>query len=261
MTGIISMAGTTDAAIVNAQVDAALNTAIPASPTAISINALVKGQLAYLAPITSSADTTHFVSSVMIGYGNDYFVGWAVYVTWDAGGSSAAPQGEYRIVSDYVSATGTFTISVASTQLAATDVVMLVHPLLLAIKTQTDKLAVSAAVAGSTTANWNTATGASGEAGEDLVTIGANDTFYELGSLLLNVSACTDTAVLTVKMFTQINGVEAKVYSQSFVVNTDPDGLWIVQGKLFIHEALRVEVYSATNESVAIAYDYTLRAL
>lgn len=106
----------------------ALDAALPSSPTAISINALIKGQLAYLAPVTSSADTTHFVSSVMIGYGTDYFTGWTAYVLWDAGGAGAAPQGEYRIVSDYVTATGTFTLSAASTQLAATDIVLLVHP-------------------------------------------------------------------------------------------------------------------------------------
>jgi hypothetical protein len=114
---------------------------------------------------------------------------------------------------------------------------------------------------GSTTANWNTATGTSGEAGEDLVTIGADNTKYKLLGLWLDVSACTNGALLTVKMFTQINGTERKVYSQSFLVNTDPDGLWIVQGVLGIHEALRVEVYSGTSESVAIGYDYMLEAM
>jgi len=114
---------------------------------------------------------------------------------------------------------------------------------------------------GTTTANWNTATGTSGESGEDLVTIGANDTEYILDSLVLDVSACTNGAVLTVKLFQQVNGTERKVYSEGFVVNTDPDGLWIVAGRVGIHEALRVEVYSDTSESVAIAYDYILEAM
>jgi len=128
------------------------------------------------------------------------------------------------------------------------------------VKTATDKLA-GAATVGSTTANWNTATGTSGEAGEDLVTIGADDTKYKLLSLMLDVSACTDGVVLTVKMFSQINGTERKVYSEGFVVNTDPDGLWIVTSPVGIHEALRVEVYSNTSESKAIAYDYMLEAM
>jgi len=116
-------------------------------------------------------------------------------------------------------------------------------------------------IVGDTTANWNTATGTSGESGEDLVTIGANDTNYKLLSLTLDVSACTNGALLTVKMFMQINGVEQKVYSQNYLVNTDPDGLWIVQAAVGIHEAVRVEVESDTSESVAIAYDYSLESM
>lgn len=130
-----------------------------------------------------------------------------------------------------------------------------------AIKAQTDKLAGAAPGVGTVNANWNTAVGTSGEAGEDLVTIGANDTKNKLQSLMLDVSACTDGALLTVKMFSQINGTERKIYSQTFLVNTDPDGLWIVQGTVGIHEALRVEVYSNTNEAVNIAYDYMLEVM
>jgi len=113
---------------------------------------------------------------------------------------------------------------------------------------------------GSITANWSTATGTSGETGEDLCVIGANDTKYRLLSLLLDVSAVTDTVILTVKMFMQINGTEKKVYSQNFLVGTDPDGIWVVQSVVAIHEVLRVEVESDTNESVAIGYDYILEA-
>ncbi len=114
---------------------------------------------------------------------------------------------------------------------------------------------------GTDTQNWNTQTGSSGESGEDLVTIGANDTDYILHSLLLDVSACTNGAVISVKLFTQINGVERKVYDQNFTIATDTDGLWIVNGSVSIHEALRVEIESDTSESVAIAYDYSLESM
>lgn len=100
--------------------------------------------LSYLAPVVSSADTTHFVSTVMVGYGNDYFVGWTAYVIWDAGGASSAPQAEYRVVSDYVSSTGTFTLASASTQLAASDVVVLVHPMLASLGATGDTAATGA---------------------------------------------------------------------------------------------------------------------
>ncbi len=118
-----------------------------------------------------------------------------------------------------------------------------------------------ASIVGTENQNWNTQTGSSGEAGEDLVTIGANDTDYILHSLLLDVSGCTNVAVISVKLFTQINGVERKVYDQDFTIATDTDGLWIVNGSMGIHEALRVEVESDTNESVAISYDYSLEAM
>lgn len=111
------------------------------------------------------------------------------------------------------------------------------------------------------TANWNTATGTSGEAGEDLITLGANDVKNKLLSLVLNISALTVGALVTVKIFMQVNGVVRKVYSQVFLAGTDTDGLWIVQAEVGIHEALRVEVYSSVNESVAIHYDYLLEAL
>ncbi len=135
-----------------------------------------------------------------------------------------------------------------------------------AVKTQTDKLAGAAPGVGSTTANWNTSTGTSGETGEDLVTIGANDVKNKVHSLVLDISALTNGSVVTVKMFQQVNGVEKKVYSEGFVKQaqaqgSEPDGLWIIAGTVGIHEALRVEVYSSTNESVAIGYDVMLEAM
>ncbi|MBA7627774.1 hypothetical protein ES703_35242 [subsurface metagenome] len=129
------------------------------------------------------------------------------------------------------------------------------------VTSQTDKLAGETPVSGSVTANWNTETGTSGEAGEDLVTIGAADTKYKLHSFLINISALTVGAVITVKLFMQVHGTERKVYSQDFTVGTDTDGLWIVNGTVGIHEALRCEVYSDTNESKTIDYDYMLEAM
>ncbi|MBA7499965.1 hypothetical protein ES704_02717 [subsurface metagenome] len=134
------------------------------------------------------------------------------------------------------------------------------------VTSQTDKLAGETPVSGSTTANWNTGTGTSTEAGGDVVTLGANNTKYKLHSLLLDVSALTDGASIHVKLFMQVNGVEKKVYDQTFIVPTgttppDTDGLWIVNGTVGIHEALRVEVYSDTDESKAIGYDYMLEAM
>jgi len=125
------------------------------------------------------------------------------------------------------------------------------------------KLAGEAPVSNSVTANWQSGTGTSGETGADLVTIGAHDTKYKLHSLLVNISALTVGATITVKLFMQVHGTERKVYNQSFTKGTDPDGLWIVNGTVGIHEALRVEVQSnnAGDNGLAIDYDYTLEAM
>lgn len=125
-----------------------------------------------------------------------------------------------------------------------------------AIKAITDLVIPPVTAAENTvTANWNTAAGTSGEAGEDLVSFGADATKNKVGCLKLDVSACTDGAVLTVKLFEKINGTERKTYSQSFVVNTDPDGLRIITSDMVITDVMRCEVYSNTSESVAIAYE------
>ena len=124
------------------------------------------------------------------------------------------------------------------------------------IKTQTDKLAGAAPGVGSATENWNAA-----EA--DIVSIGANDTKNKLHSLLVNISAIEAAATITIRMYTQINGVERKVYDQDFAKDTDPDGLWIVNGTVGIHEVLRVTAQSdnALDDGKAIDYDYMLEAM
>lgn len=109
---------------------------------------------------------------------------------------------------------------------------------------------------GSVIGNWNSGVGTSGEAGEDLVTFPAAT--YDIDSLLVSINALTAGALVTVKMFMEVNGVERKVYQEVFVQGTDPDGLWIVNGPVSVHEAIRVEVHSsvAADDGRAVAYDY-----
>ena len=125
------------------------------------------------------------------------------------------------------------------------------------------KLAGEAPESNPVIGNWQSGTGTSGEAGADLVTIGANDTRYKLHSLLVNISALTVGAIITVKLFMEVDGTERKVYEQPFIQGVDPDGLWIVNGTVGIHEALRVEVESNTvaDNGLAVVYDYMLEAM
>jgi len=131
------------------------------------------------------------------------------------------------------------------------------------IKSQADKLSGELPESDSVTANWNSGLASSGNAGADLVSAGASDTSYKLHSLLVNIANMTLGSAITVRMYTQVNGVEQEVYNQSFTQGTDPNGLWIVNGTVGIHEVLRVEVYSnqASDDGIAVDYDYMLEAM
>ena len=112
-----------------------------------------------------------------------------------------------------------------------------------------------APVTGDATANWNTAE-------SDMVTIGAHDTRYKVHSLLLSIYNLVGN-VITVRMYTAVKGTERKVYEQSFDAAADPPGLWIINGTLGIHEALRVTLQSnnAADDGKVVDYDYMLEAM
>jgi len=131
------------------------------------------------------------------------------------------------------------------------------------VEVKLDRLRGDVPVSSSVTANWQSGTGTSGETGSDLVIVGADDTRYKLHTLLINISALTNAAVIVVKLFMRVHGTERKVYHQSFTKGTDPDGLWIVNGTVGMHEALRVELQSdnAADNGTAVDYDYMLEAM
>ena len=173
---------------------------------------------------------------------------------------SGDADGESSGVSSFAPLTGTITVTDAfNAQIKAGTSFRILNINigdLAAIKTQVDKLAGAVPGVGAATENWNAA-----EA--DIVSIGANDTKNKLHSLVLNISALTATATITIRMYMQVNGVERKVYDQDFVKDTDPDGLWVVNGTVGIHEVLRVTAQSdnAGDDGKAIDYDYMLEAM
>ena len=132
-----------------------------------------------------------------------------------------------------------------------------------AIEVKLDKLAGETPVSGSVTGNWQSGTATSGETGADVVTIGANDTKKKLHSLLLSIHNFALGGRVTVKVFLQVNGTERKVYQEDFNKGTDPDGLWVVNGTVGIHEAMRVELQSnrVADNGVALDYDYMLEEM
>jgi hypothetical protein len=110
-------------------------------------------------------------------------------------------------------------------------------------------------VTGSTTGDWQAA-----ELG--VVTIGAHGARYKVHSLLLGIQNLVGTMII-VRLYMQVNRVERKVYEQSFDTAVDPPALWIINGTLGIHEALRVTLQSnnAADNGKAVDYDCMLEAM
>jgi len=131
------------------------------------------------------------------------------------------------------------------------------------IQAQTDKLAGEAPSSSSVTANWQSGTAPSTETGAELVRIGTAGDRKKLHSLMVGIGALTNGAVITIRLYRSINGVETKVYPPSgttWTVDTDPDGIWVVDGTLEITGVLRVEVQSDTpaDNTLPITYEYDL---
>ena len=123
------------------------------------------------------------------------------------------------------------------------------------IKDQTDKLAGDAPVTGSATQDWQTA-----EA--DVVSIGEAGVSNKVQDLSLNISNLVGTLII-VRLYKNINGVERKVYEQSFNAATDPPGLPIINGTWATHDVIRVSLQSdnAADNGQAVDYDFMLEAM
>ena len=124
-----------------------------------------------------------------------------------------------------------------------------------AIKARTDHLLGEEPVSGSTVDDWQTAE-------SDVLTLGAAGTKYKLHSLLLSIHNLTG-ANIAVRLYMKVRGVERKVYEQTFNTAVDPPGLWLVNGTLAIHEALRVTLQSSEpgDNGQAVDYEFLLEAM
>ena len=122
------------------------------------------------------------------------------------------------------------------------------------IKDQTDKLAGDAPVTGSATLDWQTA-----EA--DVVSVGEAGVSNKIQDLSLNVSNLV--GVLIIRLYKNVNGVERKMYEQSFNAATEPPGLPIINGTWATHDVIRVSLQSdnAADNGQTVDYDCLLEAM
>jgi hypothetical protein len=128
---------------------------------------------------------------------------------------------------------------------------------------QVEKLAGLDPESDSVVANWNSGVASSGNPGADLCSFGVADTRYKVHSLLVNMGNLSLGATVTVRLYMEVNGAEQEVYYQEFTQGTDPDGLWVINGTLAIHEAIRVEVHSnnVADDGLVVDYDYMLEEM
>ena len=92
--------------------------------------------LSFSGTVTTVTDVNNFTCSGLKGLGDDFFrLGWRIRCSWDAGGAGAAPQGEYALSTDYVSATGAFVHNAFTATLVVGDKITLIHPILYEILT------------------------------------------------------------------------------------------------------------------------------
>lgn len=231
----------------------------PAEVAALAAKVDTLQGLVYYGVVTEVPFVNTFTIPALAGLGAAKFtnvggLSYSAFVQRDASGPGAPPQGEYQPITAYDSGGGTFTTNAFTAAVGIGDEILIIHPFLSRIMNSAGLPPYVGSLAG----NWESGTGTSGEDGDDLVSIGAALTNYKLHSLLLNISELTAGANITVKLFMDVVGTERKVYNQPFVVGTDPDGLWIVNGTVGIHEVLRVEVESDNIADNAKTIDYDM---
>jgi hypothetical protein len=109
---------------------------------------------------------------------------------------------------------------------------------------------------GTATQNWNAA-----EA--DIISIGANNTMNKLHSLFISINNITAGSVVTLRMYTQVNGTERKFFEDAYTKGTDPDGICLISGTIGVHEVVRVTAQSntAADDGKGIDYDYMLETM
>ncbi len=92
-------------------------------------------KLAHEGFVTTFGGANTFSSTFLAHYGDGAFDGWYVGCVWDQAGAAAAPQGEFRLITQYATISGAFTHNAFSANLAAGDRVVIISPLLYEILT------------------------------------------------------------------------------------------------------------------------------
>jgi hypothetical protein len=83
--------------------------------------------LSFRGTIDGIVGAPNFQSAELAGHGDNFFIGYWVYVAWDADGAGAPPQGEKLLCTASTDA-GDITVAAFSDPLVVGDIVLLIHP-------------------------------------------------------------------------------------------------------------------------------------
>jgi len=97
----------------------------------------------------------------------------------------------------------------------------------------------------------------SGETGADILTIPTSKQL-KIHSLFLYVGNCHERSVLTLRLYTDINGTERRIKITNFNRETfsNPDVVWAVSGTVAVASDLRLEIQSNRSEDTAVVIEY-----
>jgi len=111
------------------------------------------------------------------------------------------------------------------------------------VKAETDKWPGDEAEGTASGLDLNGGVATSGQPGADVFTIPATGRI-EILVTIVSMRNCTAGATITIRAYTNVNGVEDLIYSQTFTQGTDPNGIQVINGNYGANEPVRFEMHS-----------------
>lgn len=199
-----------------------------------------------------AASTTAIISDDLAGYGNDYFNNhFYIWVIKNANSIGAAPDDEYSLITDYVSASGNFTVSGFSANVEANDVFLIIPSSVMSaldlIKGIYDT--VNADLVTSETGATLTATGAEQDLYVNAIPSGA----YKPLVLKVDMTNMAAGDTTTIRVYERLSamGAMSKIDEKAFIGVQDP-----IQKSITLN-AIRHGIRTTLEQSAGVNRAYT----
>jgi hypothetical protein len=78
----------------------------------------------------------------------------------------------------------------------------------------------------------------------------------EILCAVISIRNCASGASVTIRAYTDVDGVEDEIYNQTFTNGTDPDGVMVVNGNFGANEPVRLEMHSDNGADTNVDVPY-----